>query len=60
MKKPQLKKLTPYARNFRSLSMKNISTKKRRAELMKAGFLPAILGVLASMLVPKILKGVLK
>ena len=37
-------KLSPYADHIRVLSKKTLSAKKRRATLLKGGFLPAILG----------------
>ena len=55
-----LRKLTPYAKNFRRLAKKTLSTKHRRVELLKAGFLPQILGLVGSFLAPKLLKTIFK
>lgn len=51
--------LTPYAKKFRSFARRTLSAKKRRASLLSGGFLPALLGVLGSVLAPKLLKGLL-
>ena len=57
---PESKKnLTPYASHIRTIALKNASAKTRRTTLMKAGFLPMLLGGLAASFLPKILKGIL-
>ena len=60
LKKETVKKMSPYAENFRALARKSLTSKKRRVYLQKGGFLGAILGLLGSVVVPKILNKVLK
>ena len=52
------KRLTPYAKNFRAFARRSLSTKKRRATLLSAGFLPALLSILGSVIVPSIVDGI--
>lgn len=56
-----MKRLTPYASNFRQFAQKTLSRDARRHILFKkAGFLPALAGVLASTILPNIVKSIFK
>ena len=57
MRRPQIQRMTPYARQFRSLASKSMP-KQRRVNLLKGGFLGAIAGLLGSFILPKIIKAV--
>ena len=57
MTRAQTERLTPYAEKVREFARNRLSASTRRAGLLKGGFLPALLGVLASTLAPTLLKG---
>ena len=53
-----IRRLTPYAKNFRKFARRTLSSATRRATALRGGFLPALLGVLASVVAPALLKAV--